>query len=254
VVDAPVDALLARADELARRWGVALILARPLEGMGGIPLEDLAREAPSLCAQAVRALESDAELERIAASGAAGGREESTTARRLAALAGAPDAQAAVAAVEALRGVLWEALLEELRWPIIDSAPARQVADLADRLAHVCATALAATLAQGPATLAQGPATTVHDSDVAPFAGREELFGGSERSSSGRGAAVLVDEREDLAASQPVHGRPLPWDTPLRAVRSEERPDAWIEDSAAEGGDAVMRVTRRPTAPADRLV
>ena len=67
VADAPVEALLARADDLARRWAIELILARPLAAMAEIPLEDLAREAPSLCAQVLRSLVSDAELQRLVA-------------------------------------------------------------------------------------------------------------------------------------------------------------------------------------------
>src|SRR2546427_5204130 len=66
VAAAPVDALLARADELARRWAIALILALPLERIGEFPLESFARQAPLLCAHVVRALQSDADLERIA--------------------------------------------------------------------------------------------------------------------------------------------------------------------------------------------
>src|SRR5437660_1452122 len=46
VAAAPVDALLARADELARRWAIALILSLPLERIGEFPLESFARQAP----------------------------------------------------------------------------------------------------------------------------------------------------------------------------------------------------------------
>src|ERR1039458_4509134 len=139
VADLPIDAVLARADELARGWAIALICVRPLDGMGDIPLAELALEGPSLCAQAVRAVQSDVELDRLTGQGAPTGREETAPARRLAAMAGARDAAAAVEAVEALRGVLWEVLLDELRWPIFDRSPARQVADISDRLAYVCA-------------------------------------------------------------------------------------------------------------------
>ncbi|HYM53728.1 MAG TPA: hypothetical protein VES97_00080, partial [Solirubrobacteraceae bacterium] len=114
VVDLPTDALLGRADEMARRWAIVLILDRPLERIGDLPLEDLAREAPALCAQAIRALESDAELDRLLEGGAPTGREDRPPAPRLAAIAGARDARGAVEAVEALRGVLWETLLDEL--------------------------------------------------------------------------------------------------------------------------------------------
>src|SRR5947208_8063080 len=67
VADAPVESLLERADELARRWAVALIVELPLQRIGEIPLDGFAREAPPLCAQFVRALQSDAELARLVA-------------------------------------------------------------------------------------------------------------------------------------------------------------------------------------------
>src|SRR5438105_4687532 len=108
VAGAPVEALVERADELARRWAIALILALPLERIGEFPLESFARHAPRLCAHVVRALQSDADLERIA-SRANGGREPSP-ALWLAEVTGARDGQATVEAVEALRGVLWDAL------------------------------------------------------------------------------------------------------------------------------------------------
>ncbi len=193
VAEAPVEALIARADDLARRWVVALILARPLERISELPLEDLALEAPALCAQAVRALASDTELERLAGTDAGDGREDSSSGRRLRALAGARDAGSAVAAVEALRGVLWESLLAEPSWLSIDRS-ARQVADLADRLACVCATALAATI---EAPVATGPSVGSDDAEAAPT--------GSPRGSRGFGLppvlsqeAILIDERDEV--------------------------------------------------------
>ena len=148
-----MDALLARADELARRWAIALIVSLPLERIGEIPLQSFAREAPVLCAQVVRALESDAELERIGAPLRTGADDQPAPARRLGELAAARDGPAAVEAVEALRGVLWEALLDELRWPSFEQSPARRVGELADRLAFVCSTALGSTLAASPSAL-----------------------------------------------------------------------------------------------------
>src|SRR4029077_9311809 len=169
VADAPVDALLVRADELARRWAIALLLARPLQEMVEVPLEDLAREVPALCAQAIRALDSDGELERLAAGAESGSRGSAAWASRLAAPTGAPDARAAVYEVEALRGVLWEALLEELERPIFGHASARLVADLSDRLAHVCATPLAAMLTPSAAVRTAEPR-------IAPGARHEQVL------------------------------------------------------------------------------
>jgi hypothetical protein len=95
VAEAPVGALLDRVDELARRWAIALILERSLERVAELHLEMVAREAPALCAQIIRSLESDTELERLvgvdAASGPAGaaGRGQAASAENLLTLAGA---------------------------------------------------------------------------------------------------------------------------------------------------------------------
>src|SRR5271157_5201297 len=99
IAEMPVDTLLERADELARRWAIALILARPLELIGEVPLEDLARDAPALLAQTVRALQSEDELGRLA-GGETADRAGATPAGRLARLAGASGASETVEAVE----------------------------------------------------------------------------------------------------------------------------------------------------------
>jgi len=216
VGEAPVENLIDRADDLARRWVIALILSRPLQRIGELPLEDLARAAPALCAQAVRALLSDAELDRLAGSCAAGSREESADAHELGKLAGARDAEEAVEAVEALRSVLWRALLEELRDP-----PARQVADLADRLAHVCATALSVTLAAPFPVEASVP---LEDADraVATGARGRGLAEGGDRPVR-PGGAVLIDERDE-GRPAPAASRPPP---PASERRTQVRPFPW---------------------------
>jgi GGDEF domain-containing protein len=155
VAGLPLDGLLGRADELARAWAVALILARRPSAFAEIPVEDLARDAPGLCAQVLRALESDTELQRLTDAAPAGGRDP-VSASELASMAGAGDPAELVSAVEALRGVLWEALLAELRGPALDRAGRHLLVDLADRLAYVCAMALSAAL---PAGLVRDTAT-----------------------------------------------------------------------------------------------
>jgi len=228
VAEAPVDALLDRAGELAKRWAIALILTRPLEHIGEIPLDDLAREAPALLAHVVRALESDAELDRMTHAGAVSGQEHASPAGGLAALAGARDAGAAVAAVEALRSVLWEALMEELRWPTLDRSPARQVAELADRLAYVCAKALDATIA---ALVAHGPAASGRVVEVAR-AGSGGEAGDPDRPPAGRREPIIVDELEDLPrAARPTAdahltaGRRPPRDAPPPEPTPEPTPE-----------------------------
>jgi GGDEF domain-containing protein len=242
VAEAPVDALSAMAEELARRWAIALIRARPLERIGEVPLAELAREGPALCAGAVRALSSDGELERMV-GGVGGGRDQDTSpASRLGALAGALDSGSVVTAVEALRGVLWEALLDELGRSLSDRSSARLVADLADRLALVCSMVLTAALAQVPlAPVAEGEVA------AAPTLGEESEHGDAghepERPAAARRPAVLVDEQvQDLGDRSwemtPGDGsrETAPHDlsremTPrieIRDVRGEAGPAAWI--------------------------
>ena len=103
-----------------------------------MPLAALAHEGPAVCALAVRALESDAELARMLA-----GRERSRPplASRLGEICGAEDPASLAHAIEALRGVLWEALRDRLEEP-----SARVVADAGDRLSFVCSAMLASAL------------------------------------------------------------------------------------------------------------
>jgi GGDEF domain-containing protein len=233
VAEAPVDALTAMAEELARRWAIALIRARPLERIGEVPLAELAREGPALCIGAVRALASDGELERMV-GGVGGGRDQETSpASRLGALAGALDGAAVVAAVEALRGVLWEALLDELGRSLSDRSSARLVADLADRLALVCSMVLTAALAQVPlAPVAEGEVA------AAPTLGEESEHGDAghepERPAAARRPAVLVDEQVqtlDDRSWETTPGDGSRETTPrieIRDVRGEAGPAAWI--------------------------
>jgi GGDEF domain-containing protein len=155
VADLPLEDLIGRSEELARAWAVALIVTRAPSAIAEIPLEDLARDGPRLCVQMLRALGSDAELERLTEPLPEGGREELAAAAGLASLAGARGVASVIAALEALRGVLWEELLGELRRPVFERADAHLLADLADRLSYVCAMALAAAL---PAALEHDPA------------------------------------------------------------------------------------------------
>ena len=205
VADAPVETLLGRTDELARRWAIALIVALPLERIGDIPLDGFAREAPSLFAQVVRALQSDSDLEHLIApppNGAArhgrGGEDaRAPQAHRLGALTGARDGTAAVQAVEALRGVLWEALLGELRWPSPEAAAARQMADLADRLAHVCSSVLVAALDSVSTAIGSGaPARPIHQAAAVTFATHHPP---AYEEPTIIGGAVIVDEARDSA-------------------------------------------------------
>jgi hypothetical protein len=156
----------------------------------------------------------------------------------LRAMTGAHDAPEVVEAVEALRGVLWEALLDELRWPSSERSGARRLADLSDRLAYVCAGMLAAAL--GAETGTPG--------------GAEDLVvarGERHAEAPARRGAVIVDERAQapVAGSRPDRNeavsrthpqpreRPISWDEsppiPPSPSRGPERPSSWDESPPA---------------------
>jgi murein DD-endopeptidase MepM/ murein hydrolase activator NlpD len=272
VADAPVDQLVARSQELARRWVVSLLSARPLSEMSALPLDDLAREAPTLCEQVARALGSDAELEHLLASAPAH------------LVARADDAPAAVSDVEALRSVVWQSALAALE----DPSPA-QVADLADRLAFVCASLLTAALARHrPASAGGAPLA----GDLAARAREGILFRSTPLSQSGRGA-VLIDEHDELVSSasaeratssdaasapprrhesaqtpasaavtgspQPARGpntepRARPWDIPLSGGPASEHAGSRGDTRAWPGTETQepqMRITRGRGSPVD---
>jgi GGDEF domain-containing protein len=134
VADAPVGSL-ADGAVVAKSWLVGLIEAAPLQDAGGVPAAQLAAEGPALCAAVLEALGSEAALDRLRSGG-----DRAELAARAARLAGAPGPAAAVVAVEALRFAAWESLS-------VDDA------QLAIRLAHVCAVVLEAALAHEPAAV-----------------------------------------------------------------------------------------------------
>lgn len=244
VVDAPVDALLARADELARRWALALMVGRPLEEIADLPLGDFARSAPALCASLVRALASDDALERLAR-----GDERAALARSLS----IGRRGALVADIDALRSILWEATLQQLRDP-----PLRLVADLADRLAHVCATTTAALLDE-PAEDAEALAPARAPAPPhAPAQARvravatEPPASVTERRVARRAGAVLIDELgqepRPLAPPEELEGELL------RAPREGTAPirSAPVEGPEPSAPSASRSASARdPASPAD---
>ena len=127
VADAPVDALLARVDDVAKGWLLAVLESAPLKDAASILAGELAREGPRICGAVVRALASDDDLRRLEA----GGPLESL-ASRAGELVGASRVQAITEAVEALRSVIWSAVREEVSYPDAD-----QISELAERLALV---------------------------------------------------------------------------------------------------------------------
>ncbi|HTA05160.1 MAG TPA: hypothetical protein VK774_02255 [Solirubrobacteraceae bacterium] len=283
VADAPADALAARGGELAQRWAIALILARPPGEMATVPLEEIAHVAPELCASIASALRSEDELARLVEdsgdshpgvrygpAGAPAG---------LSLLADRWGAANAVLHIEVLRGVFWEAALEELR----DPSP-RLLADLSDRLAFVCATVLASALSESTQQFSAQAGAATRECERVLFS--------APTSASGRSGAVLIDElepadeaqlpmafrrREDDEASIPGHGdrrgasaaaaepqtadsteetviraapRPLPWDTPLEFSSGPVEEPA-CEPPQTREQDPVMRVSRGHGTPVD---
>lgn len=244
VVELAGEAVAANAEDLAKRWAAELVLECPLEEIAELPLERLAREAPSLCERALGAVRSDAQLQSLIEPPAGHDPHIAPPAAALAAICGADDAVAAVNAVEMLRGVLWRALLERT-----DGAPAALLADVGDRLAYVCSAMLAVALATDtPATAA----ARITDEQSPPGALAAPQTP-ERRSVAGAGARVaIVDEAVPLSAPaprRPAGERPLSWDesppippgTPARGateieIRDErtEGPVAWIGSIGAQ--------------------
>lgn len=135
MADLPLAELSARRAELARRWAIALLLLRPSDDIGAVPLEEIVSRGPELLEAALAAVGSDAALARLAGAGAP------TPAASLPAICGTADAAAVAEAGESMRAVLGTALAEELVL-----APAGELTATTDRLAHVCAVTVATAL------------------------------------------------------------------------------------------------------------
>ena len=218
VPNLPVDGLIARAPELARSWAVALISELPLSRIGEVPLQEIATGAPALCGQVLRALTSDSDLARLTGRGGASARGGQVPALELARVTGSRDAADMARSAEALRGVLWEELLEAMH-----AAPARDTGEASDRLAHVCSSALVAALD------AAAPEPAVEPGPARPGASAAQAHGVTH--------AQIVDELE-IEPAQPVapSGEPAPpgaeEDGPQIAIRDQRTrpgPSAWID-------------------------
>jgi hypothetical protein len=222
VADAPVDGLLGRTDELARRWALMLVGARPLADLGAVPLGHVARTGPLLCALVLRALRSDSALQAEATPrDPAVGAQPSAELR----LGWDADPREAVAAVDALRGVLWEALVHEAGASGLGSASPRLLSDLAERLAHVCSVALTRSLPASDSAAAHAPAP------VAP----------ARAAATGRGSAVRLPPDALLAESPAV--RPPP-DALLAESPAAEPPRAAPEPPRGAPAQPRLRVRR----------
>jgi hypothetical protein len=229
------DGVLAQAGELSRRWAAALILEGPPELADTVALADLMGEAPGLIGALVASLGSDHELRTLLA----GGRTGISAAARIPALSGAAAPAPLVAAVEALRGVLWEALADEFAIPA-DAVRARQLNDLADRLAHVCSAILPAAL-EGIATIAAELPT----SEARPSAPPGSHARAGAVAPAVRSGAVIVDER----AAEPSASESRPLARPA-AVAPSAPPVAPLVAEPSLGAEIEIRDERGDEGPA----
>jgi GGDEF domain-containing protein len=127
VADAPIDALLARTEDLAKGWLLALLEQAPLDAAPDILAADLARDGPHVCQAVVRALGNDVDLRRIQQGGTL-----ELLVSQTGEFAGARTADAISCAVDALHAIVWSALSDELSHPYPE-----QISDLAQRLSLV---------------------------------------------------------------------------------------------------------------------
>jgi GGDEF domain-containing protein len=129
VADAPIDLLVPRAADLAKGWLLALVEDAPLEAAPALLGTTFVDESPQLCEAVLRALAEDRALRRLQQGGSL-----FALAARVGELAGTGrDAAATMRAIDALAGVLWASLRQELT-----ADDAELVSDLAERLTLVC--------------------------------------------------------------------------------------------------------------------
>ncbi len=125
--DAPVDGLLARAEDLTKGWLLALLEVSPLDEAPAILATDMTRDGPRICEAVVRALADEDDLRRLARGGVL-----EPLVSRVGELAGARAPEPASRAVDVLLGVIWSAVRAEVQAP-----DGELIAALAERLALV---------------------------------------------------------------------------------------------------------------------
>jgi GGDEF domain-containing protein len=229
---------------------LALVADAPLAQAGAVPAAELARGGPALCSGILVALGSDAELERLV--GGADGRAPLGAAA--ARLTGARTAAGLAAGVEALRAATWRALRAELRDPVPEL-----VADLADRLAYVCARVTEASLStpladapgrSGPLAEALSSVAPVGDpSRGAPPAGEPARPDpGVPRHEGIRAFAPAPPAREGAPALDPLREAAERAAAAVRAEEPRATPD--LEKPLAPP-PAGVQIVDLPTRPAD---
>src|SRR5579859_7891759 len=112
VADAPIDELLARSEDLAKGWLLALLERSPLEDARVITTSAIVSDGPRICRAMLSALAHDRDLARLEP-----GAMLDPLVASVGGLGGASGTEGVLQAVEALHGVLWSALRGELRDP-----------------------------------------------------------------------------------------------------------------------------------------
>lgn len=225
----PLEALESRVEQLAREWAAALVLTRPLGSLDRISLGEVGSGAAELCRQVLRSLGDDDELARLLDAAPSDGGLPLLD--RPAALSGATAAAAVVDAVEALRGVLWERLLEHCA-----SAEDGLLAAACDRLAHVCASLGARAVEKGRA--GGGRPWRFPERPPSPQPPRPEDT-----------RIVIVDEQPAAPRSAPEE--PAPPEPPTAGAGAGERRERGplAPRSHREGAEIAIRDTRRDEGP-----
>jgi GGDEF domain-containing protein len=148
VADAPIDALLSRSEDLAKGWLLALVEQAPLNDAPAILATDLTRDGPRVCDAVLRAIADDADLRRLEPGGVL-----TALVARVGELAGATAPAAVSRAIDALVGVIWAAVRDELR-----GAEADLVVELTERLALIAELVRSAALEHSaPAPVSPAP-------------------------------------------------------------------------------------------------
>jgi GGDEF domain-containing protein len=197
LADAPVDALLSRAAELARDWLLATLADAPVDMLSTLPAADFARRAPELCGALCRALSSDTELARLGVSG-----DLRALGAEVLPLAGAHDPAAGIAAVERLRRVLLRGALDEVR-----GAEAELAVGLADRLAYACSLVAGAGSSGARAAVGSSTAAT-GESPADPLEVLDTWLADAGR--AGRPLALLLAELDDRGRLDLIEGSAAP--------------------------------------------
>jgi hypothetical protein len=224
VAEMPLEPLLELAPDIARGWAIALIRSRPLEAIGEVPLQALAREGRSLCEQLLRALCGESELDRLL-DGSPRGRDGALShPRQVLEIAGAGGPGGVVEAIESLRGVVWETITVRLGAAVAAGrSQATLPADLADRLASVCAALSAGAVAGSPAVSVEPADVVIAPGATAPVAQSPEP----------------APPRADPAPSRPVRS-----DTGIVIV--DERGAVLRDPQRREGGEPARRQSDEP--------